>query len=314
MNIKINFIRAAAIAWCICFLLPLGVMADAGCPYCRMGAREYRVLAPAEQAVRGPSVEQLQKMLKKVGYYDGPVNGIYDLRTVESVRKFQKEAALAADGVVGRHTWRVLDQDYCLVTGNKAIPGPQGAVSIVVDIAQRKLTVFSDGEPFKQYTVAVGKYQTPSPVGNFKVLRRALHDGSDFGTRWMGLNVLWGSYGIHGTNRPDSIGSYASHGCVRMNNRDVEEIYPWVNPGTRVVLLGNFFDYQIQQYRLLKMDDTGGDVMEVQFRLRRLGYYDGPIDGIMGSGTAQAVARLRKNKGLPEGDCVDRQVYQLLGL
>jgi len=314
MSIKTSFIGAAAIILCACFLLPLEAGADTGCPFCRIAEEEYRVLAPSEQAVRGRSVEQLQKMLKKVGYYHGPVNGIYDPQTVKSVKKFQKETGLEPDGIVGNATWQVLDQEYCLVTDNSGIPGPKGAVSIVVDTERRKLTVLSDGEPFKQYPVAVGRYQTPSPVGNFKVLRRSLHDGADFGTRWMGLNVAWGSYGIHGTNRPGSIGSYASHGCVRMNNRDVEEIYPWVKPGTRVVLLGNLFNYQARQYRFLKAGAVGGDVMEVQIRLHRLGYYNGPIDGIMGYGVAQAVMQLRKDKELREDNSVDSEVYQLLGL
>ncbi len=314
MDIKKNFIRAVAAAFCVFFFFPLKAGANTGCPFCRIAEEEYRVLAPSETAVRGRSVEQLQKMLKKVGYYHGPVNGAYDPPTVKAVKKFQKETGLEPDGIVGQATWQVLDQEYCLVTDNSGIPGPQGVVSIVVDTERRKLTVLSDGEPFKQYPVAVGKYQTPSPVGNFKVLRRSLHDGTDFGTRWMGLNVAWGSYGIHGTNRPGSIGSYASHGCVRMNNRDVEEIYPWIKPGTRVVMLGNFFNYQQRQYRVLKVGAIGGDVMEVQIRLRRLGYYNGPVDGIMGYDVVQSVAEFRKGKGLPEDNSVDYEVYRLLGL
>lgn len=42
------------------------------------------------------------------------------------------------------------------------------------------------------------------------------------GTRWIGIG---GSYGIHGTRDPDSIGKAESRGCIRMRNRDVEELY-----------------------------------------------------------------------------------------
>ena len=45
--------------------------------------------------------------------------------------------------------------------------------------------------------------------------------GGGFGTRWLGLNVPWGIYGIHGTNQPWSIGTQASAGCIRMFNRHV---------------------------------------------------------------------------------------------
>jgi hypothetical protein len=43
-------------------------------------------------------------------------------------------------------------------------------------------------------------------------------------------------YGIHGTNRPDSIGRNASHGCIRMRNREVEELFKMVTVGDQVEL------------------------------------------------------------------------------
>ena len=43
-------------------------------------------------------------------------------------------------------------------------------------------------------------------------------------------------YAIHGTNRPDSIGSFASYGCIRMLNADVLDLYHRVSVGTRVVV------------------------------------------------------------------------------
>ena len=56
------------------------------------------------------------------------------------------------------------------------------------------------------------------------------------GTRWLGLNRK--SYGIHGTNEPRSIGRNASHGCVRMRNRDVEDLFARVAVGDVVELHG----------------------------------------------------------------------------
>ena len=38
--------------------------------------------------------------------------------------------------------------------------------------------------------------------------------------RWLGLNVPWGNFGIHGTLDPYSVGWASSHGCIRMNNND----------------------------------------------------------------------------------------------
>jgi lipoprotein-anchoring transpeptidase ErfK/SrfK len=54
------------------------------------------------------------------------------------------------------------------------------------------------------------------------------------GTRWMGLNQK--GYGIHGTRNPKSIGMALSHGCIRMHNRDVEELFAWIPIGTKVII------------------------------------------------------------------------------
>jgi len=56
------------------------------------------------------------------------------------------------------------------------------------------------------------------------------------GTRWLGLSRK--GYGIHGTNNPRSIGKSASHGCVRMRNLDVEDLFARVSVGDVVELHG----------------------------------------------------------------------------
>ncbi len=50
------------------------------------------------------------------------------------------------------------------------------------------------------------------------------------------LTLRGGEYAIHGTNRPDLIGGFVSHGCIRMYNRDIRELYRLVDVGTPVVV------------------------------------------------------------------------------
>ena len=120
---------------------------------------------------------------------------------------------------------------------------------IVVSLEDHKLALVEDGKVKKVYTVAVGKPSTPSPVGTFTIARRVMnptysHDGrvvppgpnNPVGTRWMGLSIP--GYGIHGTNVPSSIGKAASHGCIRMARKDLEELYPMVEVGDTVELIG----------------------------------------------------------------------------
>jgi lipoprotein-anchoring transpeptidase ErfK/SrfK len=55
------------------------------------------------------------------------------------------------------------------------------------------------------------------------------------GAAAMGLSR--GNYAIHGTNDPSSIGRFVSHGCIRMHNADVLDLYSRVSIGTPVYVL-----------------------------------------------------------------------------
>lgn len=134
------------------------------------------------------------------------------------------------------------------VAQKQAIP-PQPTRQIVVSLEDRKLAFVEDGLVVKVFSVAVGKPSTPSPTGTFVIQRRVKnpvyqHKGktvqpgpnNPVGTRWMGLSIK--GYGIHGTNEPKSIGTAASHGCIRMGRKDVEELFALVRAGDTVELIG----------------------------------------------------------------------------
>lgn len=110
--------------------------------------------------------------------------------------------------------------------------------TIIIDTTRCRLFLFYGTKLVRSYPVAVGKPETPTPIGNWRIKRKAMNWGSGFGTRWLGLNVPWGIYGIHGTNKPYTIGGHESAGCIRMFNRDVEELYNLVPLGTPVVAVG----------------------------------------------------------------------------
>ncbi len=92
------------------------------------------------------------------------------------------------------------------------------------------------------YPVAIGRGVPgwPStPEGNFVIENKSTlgcrKRCSSYGTRFMGLNPT--HVGIHGTNEPHKIGTPASHGCIRMLNRDAEMIFEKVSVGTKVTIL-----------------------------------------------------------------------------
>lgn len=129
-------------------------------------------------------------------------------------------------------------------------PGPAAPPTrrIVVSLPDRKLALLENDRIVKIYSVAVGAPASPSPDGEYRIARRLenptyYHSGmviapgpaNPLGTRWIGLNVK--GFGIHGTNRADSIGKNASHGCLRLRNRDIEDLFSRVKVGDRVSLI-----------------------------------------------------------------------------
>lgn len=189
---------------------------------------------------------------------------------------------------------------------------PTGKVKVFVDIDKHTLTVFSDGKPFKTYPVCVGKPKTPTPVGEWKIIHKSYSWGGGFGSHWLGLNVPWGIFGIHGTNREGSIGQAASHGCVRMFNRDVEELFTWVKIGTPVEIKGEPSKPPGLKPRLLEKGALGPDVVELQQYLKKQGFYWGSADGRYGNLTATAVTTFQLYLGLPPTGEASPDLVQIL--
>lgn len=115
------------------------------------------------------------------------------------------------------------------------IPANPLKLEFRINIAAKTLSVYQNGVIVKEYPIATGKDTTPTPQGVFTIVNKQLDPGGPYGTRWMGLSKK--GYGIHGTNDPSSIGTAASNGCIRMFNRDVEELFDITNTGTVVRIL-----------------------------------------------------------------------------
>lgn len=113
------------------------------------------------------------------------------------------------------------------------LPSPESLpYSIRVSLAERKLTLYHLGKVQKTYPIGVGKMLSQTPTGDFIIINKAPNPGGPYGTMWMSLSKK--SYGIHGTNDPSSIGKFVSKGCIRMYNRDVEELARTIPIGTPV--------------------------------------------------------------------------------
>lgn len=122
---------------------------------------------------------------------------------------------------------------------------PKEPLSLVADKSTKTLVLEAGGRPVKSYRIGLGK-DNSTPVGQFKIVNRLknptwYYEGkvipfgspeNPLGTRWLGFDLK--SYGLHGTNEPNSIGKDESMGCIRMLNPDVEELFELVPTGTPI--------------------------------------------------------------------------------
>jgi len=132
-------------------------------------------------------------------------------------------------------------------------------VYLLLKLRERRLYLMEGaGRPARSFPVAVGRKEWETPVGRFEVTEKIVDppfvrfDYSDpdrvFGTmdpgpenplgrRWIGFTSAYGwRIGFHGTPREELLGQAVSHGCVRMRNVDVVEVFDRVAVGTPVVV------------------------------------------------------------------------------
>lgn len=123
-------------------------------------------------------------------------------------------------------------------------------IYLVLDRKQRQLQVWQEnGLKLHSYAVAVGKPESPTPTGQFTILSKIPNPtwehirtgehfapgkpGNPLGPFYLGFHRLGrDEWGFHGTNQPDSIGKAVTHGCVRLRNQDIDELFPLVQVGT----------------------------------------------------------------------------------
>lgn len=128
--------------------------------------------------------------------------------------------------------------------------------AILVRRSDRRLMLYDGGTLRKTYRVAVGTPGFPTPRGTWKIVqKRYLPSWGNPGSEWAknmpetippgpnnplgtrALNLDASGIRIHGTSNNASIGTAASHGCMRMHRWDIEDLYPRVEVGTPVIVI-----------------------------------------------------------------------------
>ncbi|HSO02622.1 MAG TPA: L,D-transpeptidase [Gaiellaceae bacterium] len=118
---------------------------------------------------------------------------------------------------------------------------------IVVDLSERRVTLYDRGREILSARAAIGSSRTPTPTGRYYVNQRLVPaDASGpFGPGAIGISAFsdvltgWtqgGPIAIHGTNRPDLIGQAVSNGCVRVRNDLLLRLFARTLAGTPVTV------------------------------------------------------------------------------
>jgi murein L,D-transpeptidase YcbB/YkuD len=182
----------------------------------------------------GRDVTELQRILVRKEFLQGEPTGTFGEATSAALVDFKRSKGFDTNPILDRETMVSL----------------LGA--IVIDRSERKLYLYDGDTVVKTFRVAVGQPRYPTPTGNYVIVNKAYNPtwspppspwaeglepvppgpGNPLGTRWMGLSAP--HVGIHGTYQGWSIGTAASHGCIRMHIRDVEELFELVYVGTPV--------------------------------------------------------------------------------
>ncbi len=139
------------------------------------------------------------------------------------------------------------------VTVSTSEPPLVNVVTLLIKLKEKKVYVYKGDKLLTKYPVAIGKKGWETPTGEWQVMEKiknpawtSFKTGEVFapgtknplGARWIGFwtdgqDVI----GFHGTANIKSIGTAASHGCVRMRNRDVKALFPLVKVGTTVTVV-----------------------------------------------------------------------------
>jgi lipoprotein-anchoring transpeptidase ErfK/SrfK len=124
-----------------------------------------------------------------------------------------------------------------------------------ITLSRRQVTLYRGDQVVKRYAIAVGKPGWETPTGTFQV-RQMIKDPAwvhplqkgvlipagdpenPLGRFWIGFWTDGKNWiGFHGTPNPKSVGTPASHGCIRMYNQDIEDLFQRVKMGTEVTVV-----------------------------------------------------------------------------
>jgi peptidoglycan hydrolase-like protein with peptidoglycan-binding domain len=233
---------------------------------------------------QGPSVRELQQDLKRAGFYNAPITHIYDVRTEDAVKRFQKAASLQVSGIAGPTTIGKLDTWRPVAQNNRVRQQAQNVVNTQTsrpraENAQSRTEKQTTSETKRRVSGIIGKGDEGEEVRNLQERLRVA--GYYYGN----------STGIFGPITEDAV--------KRFQQAYKLEADGLVGPATlrRLPPVGVGYGEEAQNRRSstdkLRLGDRGEAVRVLQEQLIKAGYLEGQPNGYFGPFTADAVRRFQ---------------------
>jgi len=255
---------------------------------------------------RGEAVSQLQTRLRDLGYYDGPISSYFGELTEAAVERFQRAQGLRVDGIVGSSTRAALER---AATPAAARPDPndglleRGETGDAVADLQRQLRALNyyqgniDGDYGPRTEAAVIDFQRSQGLtvdGIVGPATAAALDSAATRSASPQAAVNASPEAPVGSSSPAPVAPPPA----------VSAAPPLPAPPTPAPTVAPAAAPPPAQ---LASSPAAGQasVVEIQRRLQDQGYYNGPIDGILGPETLQAIAAARENYGVQASDMLD---------
>ncbi len=251
---------------------------------------------------RGIAVSLVQQQLRVLGYYNGPVNGIFDLTTRRAVLNFQGDYGITQTGEVGPTTQAYLVQSVpqtqpVIVSQTRPVVVPQTQPVIVT---QNRPVVVAQNQP-----VVVRPFTPVQPMMNLRTFLRVGDTGAqvrEVQRRLRALNYYRGPInGFYDRTTEDAV--------IRFQRSNAITQTGIVGPTTRIYLFNaqssaapqtDSVSTQITPSTpatLQSREIRTASVQQLQERLKTQGLYNGPVDGVYNTQTEQAVTRAQELYG-----------------
>ncbi|MCL2058416.1 MAG: L,D-transpeptidase [Oscillospiraceae bacterium] len=241
----------------------------------RLAAEEERRLEEMRRRVASLTDAELSELysfdyfverMRILGYYRDEYSST-DLNYRNAVIRLQAATNMRTDAVLGPVSKKALLEESPVMAHDEVSTPASSGFWITINKSTNILTIYQGAEVYGKYPVATGRSPGLTPEGKYSFVTKSVNPAwggggyaspvaggspsNPLGKRWMGLSIGGGGrYGVHGNAAPNSIGTYASAGCVRMINADVEYIFEFIPVGTPVWIGtdSRLADFGIRQY------------------------------------------------------------------